>query len=161
MVPNQLMMKGFSRSFLHHYNAYDERVRVVAGIVQDIGMKSVAIEIENKRRASDKGNYTFFKRFHLMIDIVLAMTNRPLDYLINLSLFSVFLSLAMGTWTLVNYIRYPNVPAGYTTLIVFISFFGSMTLLVLGIIGRYVANIYVEVRNRPLFLVQKALNIPS
>lgn len=161
IIPNQLMMKGFNKRFLDLYNTYNERVRVVAGITHDIGMKTSILEVENKRRKQGKGNYTLFKRFHLMLDIVLAMTNKPLDYLINISLFSVFLSLSVGLWTLINYIIYPEIPPGYTTLLVSISFFGSMTLLILGIIGRYLANIYMEVRHRPLFLVQKSLNIHS
>jgi dolichol-phosphate mannosyltransferase len=158
IIPNQLMMKGFNKKFLDVYNTYDERVRVVAGITHDIGMKTAILEVENKRRKQGKSNYTFFKRFHLMLNIIIAMTDKPLDYLINISLFSVFLSLSIGLWTFINYIIYPDVPPGYTTLLIFISFFGSMTLLVLGIIGRYLANIYMEVRNRPLFLVQKSLN---
>ncbi|MES2691194.1 MAG: glycosyltransferase family 2 protein [Bacteroidota bacterium] len=159
MIPNQLMMKGFNKKYLEAYNSYDERIRVVAGITHDIGLKQTTIEVDNKRRTSGKGNYTFFKRFHLMLDIILTMTNKPLNYLINISMLSVIVSVLVGIYTSINYIIYPNVPPGYTTLLLFISFFGSLTLLVLGIIGRYLSNIYIEVRNRPIFLVQQLINV--
>jgi polyisoprenyl-phosphate glycosyltransferase len=161
MIPNQLMMKGFNRKFLDTYNLYDERVRVVAGITHDIGMKHIHISIENKRRTEGKGNYGFLKRFHLMLDIIMAMTNEPLNYLINISLIGVLLTVVVGIKTLASYIIDPHTPPGYMTLLVFISFFGCMTLLILGIIGRYLANIYVEVRQRPPFLVQEFVNLPS
>lgn len=159
IIPNQLMMRGFSQKSLGIYNSYSERTRVVASITHDMGMKCTVLEVENLKRKVGRSNYNFFMRFHLMLDIVLVMTNQPLKYLINISFFAVFLTLAVGTWNLITYFINPDIPAGYTTLLVFVSFFGSMTLLVLGIIGRYLANIYTEVRQRPLFLVQKFLNI--
>ncbi len=158
IIPNQLMMKAFNNNFLNKYNSYDESIRVVAGITHDIGMKHAVLEIENKRRTEGKGNYTFFKRFHLMLDIVMAMTNKPLNYLINISIIAVFISILVGAWNLINYLIYPDFPTGYFSLLTFIFFFGSMTLLVLGIIGRYLSNIYVEVRHRPMFFAQKTLN---
>ena len=159
IIPNQLMMKAFNRNFLTIYNGYDERIRVVAGITHDIGMIHAIVEVENKRRTSGKGNYGFFKRFHLMLDIIMAMTNQPLNYLINFSIVALFISITVGAWSLFNYIKYPNVPPGYTSLLVFISFFGSLTLLLLGIIGRYLSNIYMEVRHRPMFTIKKSINI--
>lgn len=158
MIPNQLMMKGFSRRFLSVYNEYHERVRVVAGITADIGMQSAVLEVQNDRRKSGGGNYSFFKRFNLMLDIVLAITSRPLNILINISLLALIGSLGLGLYTIINYLRYPDVPPGYATIISLITFFGSMTLLVLGIIGRYLSNIYIEVRQRPLFILQEKIN---
>jgi len=158
MIPNQLMMKGFSRRFLSIYNGYHERVRVVAGIAADIGMQSAVLEVKNERRKSGGGNYSFFKRFNLMVDIVLAITSRPLNILINVSLVSLLASLGIGIYTIFNYLKYPNVPPGYATIITLITFFGSMTLLVLGVIGRYLSNIYIEVRQRPLFILQDKIN---
>jgi glycosyltransferase involved in cell wall biosynthesis len=159
MVPNQLMMKGLSRKFLSVYNTYNERVRVVAGIAHDIGMRSTTIEVGNARRESGRGNHGFFRRLNLMIDIVLAISSRPLNLLINISLLSVLGSLGLGAYTLIVYLIYPDVPPGYATLISIITFFGSMTLLVLGIIGRYLANIYTEVRQRPLFITESTANL--
>jgi glycosyltransferase involved in cell wall biosynthesis len=158
MIPNQLSMKGFSRRFLSVYNEYHERVRVVAGITADIGMQSAVLEVKNDRRKSGYGNYTFFKRFNLMVDILLAITSRPLNVLINISLIALIASLGLGIYTIINYIRYPDITPGYATIITLMIFFGSMTLLVLGIIGRYLSNIYIEVRQRPLFILQEKIN---
>lgn len=159
MIPNQLMMKGFNQKFLSAYNSYSERIRIVAGITYDIGMQETILFIQNERRKTGRGNYSFFKRLNLMIDIILATTSRPLDLLINASLMSLFLSCLIACNTIISYLLYPGVPAGYATLVTLITFFGSMTLLVLGIIGRYLSNIYIEVRQRPLFIVQDKINL--
>jgi dolichol-phosphate mannosyltransferase len=153
------MMKGFNRKFLDVFNRYTERVRVVAGITHDIGMQSTILEVNNQRRNSGKGNYNFFQRFNLMVDIVLAITPRPLNFIIHFSILSLIASSFIGAYTIAIYFFYPDVPPGYPTLIALITFFGSMTLLVLGIIGRYLSSIYTEVRERPLFTIQRKLNI--
>lgn len=159
MVPNQLMMKGLSRKFLSVYNTYNERVRVVAGIAHDIGMRTAVIEVNNAKRASGRGNQGLFKRLNLMVDIVLAISSRPLNLLINVSILSVLGSLGLGAYTLTVYLIYPDAPPGYASLVTLIAFFGSMTLLVLGIIGRYLSTIYTEVRQRPLFITESKTNL--
>jgi hypothetical protein len=94
----------------------------------------------------------------VMLDLVLLITNRPLTYLIYGACIAVLSSTAFGVLTLINFTRFPEMPSGYPTLVFLISFFGSFTLLVLGVIGRYLANIYTEVRNRPLFSIDKIIN---
>lgn len=160
MIKNQLMMKGLSKRILNHYNSYDEHIRIVAGIVYDIGLNSTSIEIVNERRTSGKSNYNFMKRLTLMIDIVLTLSTKPLSYLINFSFISLFLTAIVGGWNIFSRFLYPdNQPPGYMTLLLAICFFGSATLFVLGIIGKYLSNIYQEVRRRPLFIVENAANL--
>jgi dolichol-phosphate mannosyltransferase len=122
-------------------------------------MRSIVIPVANQRRVSGKGNYGFFKRVNLMIDIILAVTSRPLDILIHIGLLSFIASVFMIFWTVATYLLNPGIPSGYTTLVILITFFGGMNLLVLGIVGRYLSSIYMEVRNRPVFIVQDKINI--
>lgn len=158
IIKNQLMMKGMTKSFVTNYNRYGEINRTVSGIVNDIGMRSAIVEIENKKRHSGRSNYSFYKRFNLMIDIVLSMTNAPLNIIINISLLTLFGTIIISIYQLIMYF-FNYVPSGFTSIILSVFFFGSLTLLVLGIIGRYLSNIYTEVKNRPLFLVQEKCNL--
>jgi dolichol-phosphate mannosyltransferase len=48
---------------------------------------------------------------------------------------------------------------GFATLAIIISFFGSLTLICLGIIGEYIVRIYDEVRNRPYTVIEKTINL--
>jgi dolichol-phosphate mannosyltransferase len=158
LIPNQLMMRGMSSKYLKIFNCYDEYIRNVVGITHDIGLNYDIIEVQNGKRHSGKSNYNFFKRMDVMLDLVLLITNRPLTYLIYGACIAVLSSTAFGVLTLINFTRFPEMPSGYPTLVFLISFFGSFTLLVLGVIGRYLANIYTEVRNRPLFSIDKIIN---
>jgi dolichol-phosphate mannosyltransferase len=159
VIPNQLMMRGMSKRFLDIFNCYNEHIRNVVGITHDIGLKHAVIKVANNKRHSGQSNYNFFKRFDVMLDVVLLMTNRPLTYVIYAAAIAFTSSVVLGMMTLINYLKYPEMPAGYTTQIFLISIFGSSTLVVLGIIGRYLANIYTEVRARPLFNIEQAINL--
>jgi dolichol-phosphate mannosyltransferase len=158
MIRDQLMMKIMTASFVENYNRYREVNRVVAGIVQDIGMKYAVSDITNRKRISGRSNYHFFSRLELALDMILALSNRPLNWMIYLGGVSglIFSILAFGYF--IKHFIY-NVPPGYTSLILSICLFGSLNLTMVGIIGRYLSNIYAEVRNRPLFFVQKKFNL--
>jgi len=143
------------------FNCYNEHIRNVVGITHDIGLKQTVIKVANNKRHSGRSNYNFFKRFDVMLDVVLLMTNRPLTYVIYAAAIAFISTIILGIMTLINYLKYPEMPAGYTTQIFLISIFGSSTLIVLGIIGRYLANIYTEVRARPLFNIEQAINLPG
>ncbi len=56
-----------------------------------------------------------------------------------------------------NKIMYHNIPQGFTTLIFAIILFSGVQLLSLGLIGEYVLRIYNQVRNRPLFIIDKVI----
>ena len=157
IVKNQLMMKGMTKDFVADYARYGEISRTVSGIVNDMGMKHTTIEIENQKRHSGRSNYSFYKRYNLMIDIILNMTNAPLNIIINISLFTLFITVLLSLYHVVMFFI-SDIQAGFTSIILSVFFFGSLTLLVLGIIGRYLSNIYTEVKNRPLFLVQEKFN---
>lgn len=158
MIPNQLMLKGFSKRFVTTYNIYEERIRVVAGIVHDIGLNTTIIEVENQKRKHGKSNYNFFKRFYLMLDMIMAMTVKPLNYIINISILALAGTMIAAIYNLYVYFVKQDVPAGYTTIVLLILFFGSLITFMLGIIGKYLSNIYTEVRNRPAFIVNKKIN---
>jgi len=51
----------------------------------------------------------------------------------------------------------PIPPAGWTTLILSLLFFNGITMLFLGIIGKYVSNIYVEVKERPISIIESSI----
>lgn len=157
IVRNQLMMRGMSRRFVDAYNAYPELTRTVAGITRDIGFRQSVIEVANDRRKSGKSGYNFLSRLNLMINMIISITTVPLSILIYVSSAVFFLTTLASLYYIVNALLTETLP-GFTSVILAIMFFGSLTLIVLGIIGMYLANIYTEVRRRPLFLIDEEIS---
>jgi dolichol-phosphate mannosyltransferase len=152
VVKHQLMMKGMTSRMARIYDSYPEVTRTVAGIVGDIGYKHAVIEVENARRGEGKSNYGFFKRFDLMIDMIISMVVAPLKILIYAGLAGFIMTLIALIYFLTAAL-FHSVASGVTFLILAVCLFGSLMISVLGIVGVYLANIYAEVRRRPLFLI--------
>ena len=150
-------MRGMSSRFVKYYDSYTEITRSVAGISHDIGLKHTVIEIKNNKRQSGRSNYNYFKRFNLMLDIVLSLSTTPLTIIINASLIVLMLTF-FSTFYYLYATFSRNVPPGYTSLVLLIIGFGSLITFILGIIGVYLANIYKEVRKRPLFIIDEKVN---
>lgn len=157
IVRDQLMMRGMSRRFAQHYDAYPELTRTVAGITNDIGLRHAVIPVRNERRKSGRSNYNFFSRLNLMIGIVLSLSTVPLSYIINVSLLVLLATIGASVYYFVSALLH-DVPPGFTSIILLIIGFGSLITLILGIMGVYLANIYTEVRRRPLYIVDEKLN---
>ena len=158
MVADQLMMKMMTAEFAKNYNRYGEVSRVVAGIATDIGMRSAVLEVANQKRVRGKSNYNFFSRLELFLDMILALSNRPLNLLIYVGGVAGFVFSLLAFNYFIRHLIY-KVPPGYTSVILSICLFGSLNLTMLGVIGRYLSHIYAETRNRPLFFVQKKFNL--
>jgi polyisoprenyl-phosphate glycosyltransferase len=152
VVEHQLMMKGMTSRMAGIYNSYPEITRTVAGIVGDIGYKFAVLEVENARRAEGKSNYGFFKRFDLMIDMIISIAVAPLKILIYAGLAGFIVTLVTSVYFLATTL-FRSPPSAVSVLILAVFFFGSLMTLILGVVGIYLANIYTEVRRRPLFLI--------
>jgi glycosyltransferase involved in cell wall biosynthesis len=160
IVKNQLMMKGMTKAFVTKYNRYGEINRTVSAITNDIGMRSTTIRIQNQKRHSGKSNYSFFKRFNLMIEVVISLSTAPLNFMIYLGMIIFLFTIGASVYYLAKYLLYDITP-GFTSIMLSLFFFGSIIILMLGFIGRYLANIYSEVRQRPLFIIQEKRNFNS
>ena len=158
IVRNQLMMKIMTKDFATHIKEYHEINRTVAGIVNDISWNYATIEIDNQKRLHGKSHYTFAKRMNLMLDMIISLSSAPLNFMIYLGFFTFLLTFAGLIYYLVLYLFF-TVPSGYTSILLSVFFFGGLIVLILGVIGRYLANIYMEVRQRPLFHVKKTYNL--
>jgi dolichol-phosphate mannosyltransferase len=152
VVKHQLMMKGMTSKMARIYDSYPEVTRTVAGIVGDIGYKHAVIEVENAPRGDGNSNYGFFKRFDLMVDMIISIAAAPLKILIYAGLAGFIATLIASICFLTAALFHAAVP-GVTVLVLAVCLFGSLVISVLGIVGVYLANIYAEVRRRPLFLI--------
>jgi glycosyltransferase involved in cell wall biosynthesis len=152
VVKHQLMMKGMTSKMARIYDSYSEATRTVAGIVGDIGYRHAVIEVENSRRGEGKSNYGFFRRFDLMIDMIISIAVAPLKILIYAGLAGLLATVMASVYFLAAAL-FHSAPSGVTVIVLAVFLFGSLMTVVLGIVGVYLANIYAEVRRRPLFLI--------
>lgn len=158
MVPHQLMLRIMTADFVRNFVEYGELNRTIAGICADISTHHGVLEVEGTRRSYGTTNYRFITRFHIFIDLIFSITVAPLNFLIYLGSAIFAMTVLASAYYLFLYLTTSLLP-GFTSILLSIFFFGSTTIIILGLIGRYLSNILTEVRRRPLFLVREKYNL--
>ena len=133
--------------------ALPERHRFMKGLYAWVGFPSVALDYEPLPRHAGESRYGLSGALGRGTTGVLAVTAAPLRVLGLLGVALAGAALGYGLWVVVEYFwRGINVP-GYATLVVGMMFLSGVQLMSVGLLAEYVARIYDEVKQRPLFLV--------
>ncbi|MDE2433660.1 MAG: glycosyltransferase family 2 protein [Burkholderiales bacterium] len=145
------------RAVVDALQSLPERNRFMKGLYAWVGFKSVAIPYEPAERASGVTNYNALRLLAFSIDGLTAFTTWPLRFASIVGLILAALAFAYGAFITEDYLVHGNPVSGWTTIIVCLLFFVGIQLISLGILGEYVARIFEEVKNRPVYVVRRAL----
>ena len=131
-----------------------ESNRYTKGMFSWVGFKKKEITYKRDPRAAGETKWNYFKLFNLAIEGITSFTTSPLRISF---IFGLLISSISFFWILYLLIR-PlfGVPTGggYSSLMSVILFLGGVQLLAIGIIGEYIGRIFVETKNRPVYLIQ-------
>lgn len=137
----------------------NEQNPFLRGIRAWVGFKQIGVEYERNSRLMGDSGYTLKKLFKISIDAIFSFSILPVRLISTLGFLGLLGSILFVINILIQY-YYNEIPVrGYTSQIILISFFGSLTLICLGIIGEYVVRIYNEVKQRPHSVVAQTVNI--
>ncbi len=135
-------------------NAMPERYRFTRGLVSWIGFRQVAVAYDREARFAGTTGYPLRKMLRFAVDAITSFSILPLRIAsftgLVASIFSVFAIL----YTLVAWLTGHTV-AGWTSLLSAIFLVGGIQLFVLGIIGEYLGRLYLETKQRPLFIIDE------
>ncbi len=138
--------------------ALPERNRFTRGLRVWVGFRHTGLPYERSSRHGGESKYNWSDYFHFAIDGMLAFSALPL----RLATYLGFISFLVGIGYLVValYMRWTGkyLPPGWTSTIALILFMGGIQLLVLGVLGEYVARIYDESKRRPSYVVSEFLD---
>lgn len=160
IIRNQLMMRIMSGEFVRKFRRYNERVRTIAGMTTQIGGRTGTVETTLAKRHSGVSSYNFLSRADLYLDVILGLTNNPLKALLYVGLASLLTTGLASLVYLYQYFATGTLP-GFMTLILSIFFFGSANMISIALVARYLAIIYMEVRERPMYLIRDKYNFPE
>ena len=132
-----------------------ERNRFTKGIFPWVGFKTKWFAYENVERVAGKTKWSFWKLFLYSIDGILGFSTKPLALSSLLGIFSLFLSFIMIIFIIIRKIMFGDPVAGWPSLVCIILFLSGLQLFTIGILGQYLAKIYIEVKNRPIYIAQE------
>lgn len=130
-----------------------ERMRFIRGLRSFAGFRQTGLEYDRGARIAGRPKYTTRALMALAVDGLVSFSSYPLRLATHLGLTTIFVTLILLVWVFVDAFKNHTAPQGWASTIVVVLFMGSVTLVSLGIIGEYVRLIFLEVKQRPTYIV--------
>lgn len=137
---------------LKEYNRFSK------GIFNWVGFNVKYLEVENRTRADGKSKWNFRKLFSYAIDGITSFTTAQLKISIVLGFIISFISIIMGVEIVLQTIISGKDVPGYASTITAVLFIGGIQLISTGILSEYISKMYLEVKNRPKYIIKEKID---
>lgn len=159
LVPNSTDYCLMRRSVVESIVSMGERERFTKGIYAWVGFKNKWIEYENVERAAGKTKWSIRGLFHYAYSGFVAFATTPLRGIVYLGIVITIAAFLYAFKIGINAYRNPEAPRnGYASIMITMLLLGGVIITTLGMIGEYLARIYMEVKNRPIY-IERETNI--
>jgi polyisoprenyl-phosphate glycosyltransferase len=129
------------------------------GIRAWVGFKQIGVEYERHARFGGESGYTLKKLLKIALDGIFSFSSFPIRLITVLGFIGFVFATLYSLNTIFGYFIFGTPARGFPTLAILISFFSSLILICLGVIGEYIVRIYDEVRRRPYVVIEKTVNV--
>ena len=156
VITNHADYRLLSSKVLNALSEYREVNLFLRGLIPTMGFRSDVVYFDVKDREAGTSKYTMKKMLTLAMDGITSFSTKPLQIIGLLGTLVVLFGIVMGVIGLVDWINGKNVP-GYTTLLIIMLVATGSILLSLGVIGEYIAKIYMETKHRPRYIIDSVI----
>ncbi|MBM3389703.1 MAG: glycosyltransferase family 2 protein [Betaproteobacteria bacterium] len=143
-----------SRRAVQALNRMPERNRFMKGLFAWIGFPQVTLEYDVAERAGGATKWSPHQLTRLAVEGITAFSIQPLKFATKLGLLTALLAVGLGLFYLVRALLLGDPVPGFPTLIVVILMLGGMQLMAIGLLGEYLGRLWLESKQRPLYIVQ-------
>jgi polyisoprenyl-phosphate glycosyltransferase len=144
------------RRALDAVRAMRESNRYLRGMFSWVGFRQSGVSYTSPPRPAGRSKYSPTRMARLATDAVIGFSTRPLRLALSLGFVVSIASILFGLSAIVSKLVGVFVVPGWTSIMVLVGVVGGIQLIVLGIIGEYIAHIFDEVKRRPLYVVSRA-----
>lgn len=155
-VYNHADFRLMSKRAVEHFSQFKETNLFLRGMVPLIGYQTDCVYYDRKERVAGESKYPLKKMLALAFNGISSFSVKPISMILGLGMFIVFICILAAIYALISYFSGHVVP-GWTSLILSIWFLGGVQLLAIGLVGQYIGKIYIEVKQRPRYNIEKVL----
>lgn len=157
IVFNHADYRLLSRRAVEALRQYDEREPFLRGIIPQLGFPSSIVYYDRAERFAGESKYPLRKMLAFAWQGITAFSATPLRFITAIGLILALGSFMVAAWAL--WIRFvsENALPGWASTVVPLYFLGGVQLFCLGVIGEYIAKLYLETKRRPLYFIEKAV----
>ena len=136
---------------------FPERTRFMKGLFAWIGFPTSEIEYDRDGRFAGETKWNYWRLWNFALEGMTSFSVVPLKLASYAGLVTAVIAFGYGVKVIVKTLLFGDPVAGYPTLVTLVLFLGGLQLMALGLIGEYLARMFIEVKQRPLYLVQRHL----
>ncbi|OAQ01544.1 bactoprenol glucosyl transferase [Ligilactobacillus aviarius] len=129
--------------------------RFSKGIFSWVGFKTKYLEYQNQERVAGKTSWNFWSLLKYSIDGIVSFSQTPLNIASYVGLLSSVASVIGIIFVIVRKLLYGGSAFGWASMVCIFLFIGGIQLLCLGIVGKYIGKIFMEVKNRPVYILKE------
>ncbi len=127
--------------------------RFSKGMFGWVGFKTKWIEYENVERVAGQTKWNFWSLFKYSIEGIVAFSTTPLVFASFIGLLFCMIAFIAVIFIVVRKFAFGDPVAGWASMTCIITFIGGLQLFFMGVFGQYLAKTYLEVKNRPIYIV--------
>ena len=154
LVQNAVDFRIMSRQMVDNIVKLSEVQRFSKGIFEWVGFETSWIPYENVERIAGETKWSFKSLFKYAITGITSFSITPLRFLTCFGLVISVVAFFLIVFTLIRKLAFGIDVSGYASLLIAVLFLGGIIELSLGILGEYIANIYLEAKDRPIYIIQ-------
>ena len=155
LVFNHADYRLLSRPAIEALRTFRESNLFLRGIIPQLGFNTAIVYYERQARVAGKSKYPLRKMLALAFDGITSFSAAPLKLITIVGMIVAFASFGIALWALWVRTFNPAAIPGWASTVVPMYFLGGIQLLSTGIIGQYLAKIYLEAKQRPRFIIEK------
>ncbi len=133
---------------MKEYNRYSK------GLFSFVGFNTKWLEYQNVERVAGETHWSFWKLFKYALEGITAFSTVPLVISSIIGIVFFFISIIAIIYIIINTLLYGNQTSGWPSMICIIFMVTGIQLFCIGIIGQYLSKIYLEVKNRPIYIIK-------
>jgi glycosyltransferase involved in cell wall biosynthesis len=131
-----------------------EKHRFMKGLFSWIGYPQISIPYQPDRRHAGRTKWSFLDLWNLAIEGITSFTIIPLKIATYLGVLTAFVAFAYAGYIIFKKLIFGEPVPGFPSLMVMILFLGGIKLITIGIIGEYLGRVFIETKQRPLYILK-------
>ncbi|HET8941927.1 MAG TPA: glycosyltransferase family 2 protein [Rudaea sp.] len=144
-----------SRRAVNAMKLLRERQRFMKGLFAWVGFRQKAIIYHRDPRFAGSSKFNYWRLWNFALEGITSFSGAPLRLATYVGVLTATLAFAFGVFVLIKAILFGDPVRGYPSLMLVVLFLGGVQLMALGVIGEYLGRLYMEAKQRPLYLVDE------
>ncbi len=155
LEPGTADFRLMDQKVVEAFRAFKETDLFMRGLVKWMGFKQIGLEYDPALRTQGKSKYTLKRMVRFALEGITSFSIRPLYIATYLGFTFSMLSLLYIPYIIYSFF-FGHIAPGWASIIATIAFFGGLQLMVLGIIGMYLGKLFMQSKQRPLYIVKES-----